>query len=49
VTLTQRNEAFASSRFSADLKIIPSTARACFRVSPGRESAEAGRSLVHRL
>jgi carbonic anhydrase len=23
-TLTQRNEAFASSRFSADLKIMPS-------------------------
>jgi carbonic anhydrase len=23
-TLTQRNEAFASSRFSADLKIVPS-------------------------
>jgi hypothetical protein len=35
-TLTQRDEAFASSRFSADLKIMPSTARACFRVSPGR-------------
>jgi hypothetical protein len=26
-TLTQRNEGFASSRFSADLKIMPSTAR----------------------